>query len=63
MHEFELFRGGEYRKKLSGSKWSEAHAFLKQTLLGLREDLAADPHGISKRVVLSLEHGRHACHI
>ena len=34
MHEFELFRGGEYRKKLSGSKWSEAHAFLKQTLPG-----------------------------
>ena len=31
LHELDVFRSGEYRKKLSGSQKTEAHAFLKQT--------------------------------
>ena len=31
IHELDVFRSGEYRKKLSGSQKTEEHAFLKQT--------------------------------
>jgi dTDP-4-amino-4,6-dideoxygalactose transaminase len=31
VHELDLFRSGEYRKKLSGKQKTEAHAFLRQT--------------------------------
>jgi len=37
LHELDLFRNGEYRKKLSGRQAEEEHAFLRQPFPGTRQ--------------------------